>query len=95
MLGQGLVAEVQDLRRRYPADLKPLQSLGYRHVSACIDGELTWVEMVAQLKKDTRNYAKRQLTWFRAEPEIHWLEPSQTNAALELLVDFFASRVGL
>jgi tRNA dimethylallyltransferase len=94
MLGQGLVAEVQDLRRRYPADLKPLQSLGYRHVSAYIDGELNWTEMVAQLQKDTRNYAKRQLTWFRAEPEMHWLEPSQADAALELLVDFFSSPVG-
>jgi tRNA dimethylallyltransferase len=89
MLAQGLVPEVQDLRRRYPATLKPLQSIGYRQVSAYIDAEMTWAEMVAQLKKDTRNYAKRQLTWFRAESEVHWLEPSQADGALELLVNFF------
>jgi tRNA dimethylallyltransferase len=91
MLAQGLVAEVQDLRRRYPADLKPLQAIGYRHVSAYIDAKMTWVEMVAQLKKDTRNYAKRQLTWFRVESGVHWLEPSQTATAVELLVDFLGS----
>jgi tRNA dimethylallyltransferase len=83
------VPEVQDLRRRYPATLKPLQSIGYRQVSAYIDAEMTWAEMVAQLKKDTRNYAKRQLTWFRAESKVHWLEPSQTDGAVELLVNFF------
>jgi tRNA dimethylallyltransferase len=94
MLAQGLVPEVQDLRRRYPPHLKPLQSLGYRHVSAYMDGELTWAEMVAQLKRDTRRYAKRQLTWFRADPEFHWLEPSQAATALELLGTFFAPWVG-
>ena len=95
MLAQGLVPEVQDLRRRYPANLKPLQSLGYRHVSAYIDEELPWAEMVEQLKRDTRRYAKRQLTWFRADPELRWLEPSQAAAAVELLGDFFAPWVRL
>jgi tRNA dimethylallyltransferase len=90
MLAQGLVAEVQDLRRRYPTKLKPLQSLGYRHISAYIDGELPWTEAVDQLKRDTRRYAKRQLTWFRADPELHWLDPSQAGTAGELLGSFFA-----
>jgi tRNA dimethylallyltransferase len=89
MLAQGLVPEVQDLRRRYPPTLKPLQSLGYRHVSAFLDGEVTWGEMVEQLKRDTRRYAKRQLTWFRAEAEFHWLEPTQINEAINLLGHFF------
>jgi len=91
MLAQGLVAEVQDLRRRYPATLKPMQSLGYRHVSAFLDGRLAWDDMVAQLQRDTRRYAKRQLTWFRAEPDVHWLAPDQFPAALRLLKDFFRS----
>jgi tRNA dimethylallyltransferase len=95
MLAQGLVAEVQDLRRRYPAHLKPLQSLGYRHVSAYIEGKLTLAEAVEQLKRDTRRYAKRQLTWFRADPGLHWLEPSQATTAGELLGNFFDSWVSL
>lgn len=95
MLAQGLVAEVQDLRRRYSANLKPLQSLGYRHVLAYINGELPWAEMVEQLKRDTRRYAKRQLTWLRADPELRCLEPSQTDIAGELLGNFFAPWIGL
>lgn len=95
MLAQGLVPEVQDLRRRYPPTLKPLQSLGYRHVSAYLDGEVTWGEMVEQLKRDTRRYAKRQLTWFRAEAEFHWLEPTQINEAINLLGHFFTPWSGL
>jgi tRNA dimethylallyltransferase len=94
MLAQGLVSEVQDLRRRYPPHLKPLQSLGYRHVSSYIDEGFTWEEMVTQLKRDTRRYAKRQLTWFRADAEFHWLEPSQIDEALKLLSNFFALWVG-
>lgn len=91
MLAQGLVSEVQDLRRRYPADLKPLQSLGYRHVSAYFDGELAWDEMVASLKRDTRRYAKRQLTWLRADPELNWLAPESVDQALALVGSFFTS----
>jgi tRNA dimethylallyltransferase len=94
MLAQGLVAEVQDLRRRYPATLKPMQSLGYRHVSAYLDGRLGWDDMVAQLQRDTRRYAKRQLTWMRAEPEAVWLAPAQFPPALELLGDFFRTGGG-
>jgi tRNA dimethylallyltransferase len=95
MLAQGLVPEVQDLRRRYPKHLKPMQSLGYRHVSAYLDQELTWAGMVEQLRRDTRRYAKRQLTWFRADPELQWLEPSKVEAATELLRNFFAPWIGL
>jgi tRNA dimethylallyltransferase len=89
MLARGLVQEVQDLRRRYPANLKPLQSLGYRHVSAYLDGKMAWDDMVEHLQRDTRRYAKRQLTWLRAEAECHWLQPSQISMALELLSRFF------
>ena len=89
MLAQGLVPEVQDLRRRYPANLKPLQSLGYRHVSAYLDEETAWDDMVDQLKRDTHRYAKRQLTWLRADAQCHWLNPSQVTAALAKLGNFF------
>jgi tRNA dimethylallyltransferase len=95
MLAQGLVPEVQELRRRYPAKLKPLQSLGYRHVSAYLDGELAWDDMVEQLKRDTRRYAKRQLTWFRAEAGCHWLNPCQVEVALKLLGNFFQREIVL
>jgi len=82
MLAQGLVAEVQDLWRRYPSHLKPLQSLGYRHIGGYIQGDSTWEEAVAGLKRDTRRYAKRQLTWLRADPEIHCWNPPNMNQPL-------------
>ncbi len=89
MLAQGLMAEVQELRRRYPAKLKPLQSLGYRQVSAYLDEEMNFEDMVDQLKRDTRRYAKRQLTWFRADAAYHWLDPSRPEVAIEMMGNFF------
>lgn len=93
MLARGLVAEVQELRRRYPKNIKPLQSLGYRHVSAYLDEELTWTEMVDQLKRDTRRYAKRQLTWFKADADCLRLHPAEATGAIKLLNNFFREKM--
>jgi tRNA dimethylallyltransferase len=69
MLGQGLLKEVESLLERgYRSDLKPLQSLGYRQMIAYLQGQYSWETAVAAIKQETRNYAKRQLTWFRKEP---------------------------
>jgi tRNA dimethylallyltransferase len=73
MLEQGLLGEVEQLLRKgYSADLKSMQSLGYRHMTAYLSGKITWDEAVNTMKRDTRRYAKRQLTWFKADPEIKW-----------------------
>jgi len=90
MLAQGLVAEVERLLARYGPSPKPFQSLGYRQIITYLQGRLSWEEAVADIKTATRRYAKRQLTWFRADPEIIWLEPHQIEAALDLLRQFFA-----
>ena len=74
MLAQGLEDEVRDLLARgYGEDLKSMQSLGYRHFCACIAGRTDRAGAVATLKRDTRRFAKRQFTWFRADPEIRWV----------------------
>ena len=90
MLAQGLLQEVEDLLRRYPPDLKPLQSLGYRHLRQFLQGERSWEESIAALEADTRRYAKRQLTWFRADPEINWFHPDQLEEMAAALAGFFA-----
>ena len=77
MLAQGWLAEVQGLLARYPPTLKPLQAIGYRHLINFLSGRWTWEEAVRLLLRDTRRYAKRQLTWFRADPEIVWFQPDQ------------------
>lgn len=76
MLDAGFLEEVKFLLDKgYSHHLKPLQSLGYRHMILFLKGEVSFDEAVSQLRRDTRRYAKRQITWFRADPEIRWYHP--------------------
>ncbi len=75
MLDQGLVAEVKQLRDMgCTRDMVSMQGLGYKEILAYLDGECTLEEAVYILKRDTRHFAKRQLTWFRREQEVRWIE---------------------
>lgn len=89
MLEQGWLAEVEGLLRRHPPDLKPLRALGYRHLIAHLTGRWSWEEALELLRRDTRRYAKRQLTWFRADPEIHWFNPEESEEMGALMETFF------
>jgi tRNA dimethylallyltransferase len=76
MIESGLVDETKALLERgYPSDLRSMKSLGYRHAVSCLNKEWTLDEMIYNLKLDTRRYAKRQVTWFRGDPEMVWSEP--------------------
>jgi tRNA dimethylallyltransferase len=90
MLAQGFLEEVEGLLSRYSPDLKPLQSLGYRHLINFLQGRWSWEEAAERLKIDTRRYAKRQLTWFRADPEVRWFNPGQVAEMAARLEEFFA-----
>jgi len=80
MLAGGLVEEVQGLLGRgFPPLSKALQSLGYRQIVAYLQGAMTLREAVELIKRDTRRYAKRQLTWFRGEPEAAWIDLESTG----------------
>ena len=74
MIDNGLLEETRNLLKWYSSELKPLQSIGYRHMNQFLRGVLDFEEAVLQLQTDTRRYAKRQLTWFRADSEMHWLK---------------------
>lgn len=83
MLAQGLLAEVAKLREMgYIAQLPSMQSIGYRHANQYLDGVWDHAEMRRLLIRDTRRYAKRQLTWFRAMPAIRWYEREATDLVL-------------
>jgi tRNA dimethylallyltransferase len=83
MLAEGLEAEVRDLLARgYGENLKAMQSLGYRHMGGYIAGRFGYDEAVATLKRDTRRFAKRQLTWFRADRQIRWVAPEEISVLL-------------
>lgn len=78
MIAQGLVEEVKRLRdmgcRR---EMVSMQGLGYKEILAWLDGEATYEQAVETLKRDTRHFAKRQLTWFRREKECLWVNKNE------------------
>ncbi len=89
MIDAGLVDEVKSLLEKgYSPDLKSMQSIGYRHMADFIKGDLSWDEASRTLKRDTRRYAKRQLTWFKADPEITWVNPENKNK-IGKLIEYF------
>jgi len=75
MFDHGLVEETKRLLEKYPhlAGAAPFTSLGYKQAAAYLRGELSLAEAVALTQQGHRNYAKRQLTWFRREPDVTWL----------------------
>jgi len=76
MIESGFVGEVKRLiKMGYSPRLKSMQSIGYRHMVNFIEGRSTWDETIRTMKRDTRRYAKRQMTWFKADPEVIWKDP--------------------
>jgi tRNA dimethylallyltransferase len=93
MIEKGLAVEVEDLLARgFSESLKAMQSLGYRHMLGYIKGNLSLGDAAAQMKRDTRNYAKRQMTWFRADGEMNWFHPDETDGMRKRIEAFFSSR---
>lgn len=89
MIKNGLLEEVINLREMgYSQNLKSMSSIGYKHMNLVIDRELSLDEAVSLMKRDTRRYAKRQLTWFRSDKEINWLLPHETDKAAKLIDNF-------
>ncbi len=89
MLSEGWLEEVRLLLTRYAPKIKPLQALGYRSLVAVLEDRLSLEEAIDLVKKDTRRYAKRQLTWFRADSEVRWFHPSQKLEMQAILNHFF------
>lgn len=85
MVAEGLEAEA---RRLYPhRELNALQTVGYREFFDCFDGRVTRDEAVELIKRNTRRYAKRQLTWFRRDPGIRWFAPTDDEEMIRY-IDF-------
>lgn len=85
MISQGLIDEVKNLVKKYSEFPTAMQGLGYKEVVEFLKGDVTEQEMIEKIKQETRRYAKRQLTWFRKNKEIIWidgLEDKQKNIDL-------------
>lgn len=88
MFDEGLTEEVKRLLDEgYRDDCKAFEALGYRYVLRVLRGELSQLEAIELTCRDTRRYAKRQMTWFRKEPQIRWIDfPGESPQALEQLL---------
>ena len=78
MVAQGLVEEVEHLRRLgCKKGMVSMQGLGYKEILSYLEGEITLDEAVYLIKRDTRHFAKRQLTWFRREKDVIWIDKKE------------------
>ncbi len=82
MYRNGLVDETRALLARFPRTARPFGSIGYREAAAVIAGETDLHSAVAETKRRTRAYAKRQMTWLRSERNMHWIEATNAEANL-------------
>ncbi len=90
---KGWQGEVESLvRQKYSFDLPSLSGIGYREVVKYLAGEMTLPEMFRILKRETRRYAKRQITWFKRDKRIQWIEKSDVSAARGMIADFLMKR---
>ena len=74
IIDQGLIEEVEALTKKYEEFPTAMQGLGYKEVVSYLKKEITKEEMIEKLKMETRRYAKRQLTWFRKDENIKWID---------------------
>lgn len=82
----GLLFEVESLiKEGYTKNLVSMQGLGYKEFFDYFDGRMTLEDTVDKIKKDTRHFAKRQLTWFRREKEVIWLNKKEYEQEKDLL----------
>jgi tRNA dimethylallyltransferase len=90
MVEEGLLDEVKGLLARYDRSCQPFAAVGYKEFVAHVEGEIDLPEAVRLVKQNSRHFAKRQLTWFRADREIVWFNPNDM-AAMEAAISAFLS----
>lgn len=89
MLDQGLVDEVRHLKEMgYGKELVSMQGLGYKEILSYLNGEISYEEAVYILKRDTRHFAKRQITWFKREPDVIWVNKNEFSYDTEEILTF-------
>jgi len=86
MIEDGLVEEVRGLKETYGCKANAMTGIGYRQICAYLDGEIDLQEAIRIIKRDSRHYAKRQMTWFKRDERIEWVESE--GEAMELVKEF-------
>ena len=94
MLKMGLLEEVTALKNKgYTKDMVSMQGLGYKEMLNYLNGEYSYEEAVSILKRDTRHFAKRQLTWFRRERDVIWIEKEHYDYDEEKILEVMLSYI--
>lgn len=94
MLDQGLIQEVERLRSQgCHRGMVSMQGLGYKEILAYLEGEMSLEEAVRILKRDTRHFAKRQLTWFRRERDVIWVNKDQFQYDNEKILNYMTEQL--
>lgn len=89
MVEMGLFDEVKHLKEMgYSKDYVAMQGLGYKEVLDALNGEISFEEAVYRIKRDTRHFAKRQITWFKREKDVVWIDKSQFEYDDERILSF-------
>jgi len=83
MIQEGLVEEARQFQGK--THLNALNTVGYKELFSYFNGQISFEEAVRLIKRNTRRYAKRQLTWFSRDPDIHWYHPDQKDQIMELI----------
>jgi tRNA dimethylallyltransferase len=83
MIEEGLLEEARQFKGK--KHLNALNTVGYKELFSYFNGEISFQEALRLIKRNTRRYAKRQLTWFARDPEIHWYHPDQKNQIVEFI----------
>lgn len=94
MLKEGLIEEVKVLHGKgYTKDMVSMQGLGYKEILDYLNGEISLDRAVYLIKRDTRHFAKRQLTWFRREKEVTWINKSDFDYDNQKIIDFMITNL--
>jgi tRNA dimethylallyltransferase len=90
MISEGFLDEVKELKKKgYSSGLKAFKTVGYQELFSCMEGKIDFSSAVERIKLNTRHYAKRQLTWFKKDKEIKWLD-AEREGLTELIVKYFS-----
>src|SRR5439155_19630373 len=91
MFKNGLVQETKALREKYGESVPALSSLGYKQAAQLLDQEIDGPRAIAAAQQGHRNYAKRQMTWFRREPGVQWIHGFGEDPSVQQQVSEFVS----
>ena len=91
MLQNGLIDEVLNLYKTYDKSLQAMKGIGYKELFAYFDGEISMEEAIEKIKQNSRNYAKRQITWFKRNQNIIWFNKSniQVHEIFNKILEIF------